>query len=243
VIFSPGVLASSKNVSFDPGRGRVSGTSLDGTAAVTLASVMARFTDQADRLMRALLPTYHGALLRARASFRPAEIAGRATSWRKDDTRLHVDSFPATPVGPRRIVRLFTNVNPRGQARTWRIGDRFEAVARRYAPALKRPLPFSAALLALARITKSRRSEYDALMLQLHDLMKGDADFQARSPQVTCEFPPGSTWIAFTDEVPHAAMAGQYQFEQTFLLPVEAMKHPERSPLRILERLRGRPLA
>ena len=135
VIFSPGVLASSKNVSFDPGRGRISGTTLDGAAAATLGGVMARFTDRADRLMRALLPAYSGALLRARASFRPAEIAGRATSWRKDDTRLHVDSFPATPVGARRIVRLFTNVNPRGKPRTWRVGDRFEAVARRYSPA------------------------------------------------------------------------------------------------------------
>jgi hypothetical protein len=37
-------------------------------------------------------------------------------------------------------------------------------------------------------------------------------------------------------------MAGQYQLEQTFLLPVEAMRAPEASPLRVLERLKGRPL-
>ena len=38
-------------------------------------------------------------------------------------------------------------------------------------------------------------------------------------------------------------MAGQYQLEQTFLLPVDAMREPERSPLRILERIKRRRLA
>ena len=50
----------------------------------------------------------------------------------------------------------------------------------------------------------------------------------------------GSTWIAFTDQVSHA-MAGQYQLEQTFLVP-GPMLDEQRSPLRILERLMGRPL-
>ena len=38
-------------------------------------------------------------------------------------------------------------------------------------------------------------------------------------------------------------MSGQYQLEQTFLLPVDAMNQPERSPLRVLERIKGRRLA
>jgi len=80
------------------------------------------------------------------------------------------------------------------------------------------------------------------MMLQLHDLMKGDTAYQAAAPQATVDFPPGSTWLAFTDQVSHAAMAGQYQLEQTFLLPIEAMRSPERSPLRVLERLKGRRL-
>jgi hypothetical protein len=57
------------------------------------------------------------------------------------------------------------------------------------------------------------------------------------------EFPSGSTWLTFTDEVGHAAMAGQYQLEQTFLLPVAAMIDQQRAPLRVLERLKGRRLA
>jgi hypothetical protein len=79
-------------------------------------------------------------------------------------------------------------------------------------------------------------------MLQLHDRMKSDHAYQVAAPQTAVDFPPGTTWLAFTDQVSHAAMAGQYQLEQTFLLPVEAMIDEQRSPLRILERLKDRPL-
>jgi hypothetical protein len=242
VVFSPSVLATSKNVSFDPATGRLAGTVLAGGEHEALCELMRRFSDRSAAFVDALFPGYRGSVRRARASFRPAEIAGRASSWRKDDTRLHVDSFPASPVRAQRILRLFTNVNPHGRARSWRIGDEFEAVARRFASTLELPLPGSSALLRLLRITKSHRSAYDALMLQLHDRMKADAKFQARSPQMAVDFPPGATWLAFTDEVSHAAMAGQHQLEQTFLLPVDAMTQPERSPLRILERIKGRRL-
>ena len=43
--------------------------------------------------------------------------------------------------------------------------------------------------------------------------------------------------------VSHAAMAGQYQLEQTFLVPVSAMLDERRAPLRVLERIKGRRLA
>ena len=192
--------------------------------------------------MGAALPAYRAAIEVGRASFRPVEIAGRASSWRKDDTRLHLDSFPATPVHGKRILRVFTNVNPHGRPRSWRVGDDFESVARRFIQQLRMPWPGASALLRLLRITKSPRSRYDALMLQLHDCMKADTAYQAAAPQLSVDFPPGSTWIAFTDQVSHAAMAGQYQLEQTFLVPLQAMRDEQRSPLRILERLMGRPL-
>jgi len=243
VLFTPAILGSSKNASFDPATGRIGGTTAAGADAEALRSLMQRFSDAAAALVGDVCPAYRSRTERRRASFRPAEIAGRATSWRKDDTRLHVDSFPATPSGGKRILRVFTNVNPEGRPRSWRIGDDFEAVARRFAAELRTPFPGSGLLLRLLRITKTTRSAYDALMLQLHDRMKGDADFQAHSPQTAIDFPAGSTWMALTDQVSHAAMAGQYQLEQTFLLPVAAMKEPERSPLRVLERLKGRRLA
>src|SRR5439155_25746864 len=97
-------------------------------------------------------------------------------------------------------------------------------------------------LLKLSHLTRSRRTPNDAVMLQLHDRMKADESLQRTCEQEAVDFPSGSTWIAFTDQVSHAAMAGQYQFEQTLLLPVDAMIDESRSPLRILERLKGRSL-
>jgi hypothetical protein len=242
-LFTPSILGSAKNASYDPAGDRLGGTTVSGAEKEALQRLMQRFSQAAAACVDQLLPSYRGQLVRARASFRPAEIAGRVTTWRKDDTRLHVDSFPATPSGGRRILRVFTNVNPEGRPRSWRIGDDFDAVARRFADRLRLPLPGLGVLLALVRVTKTPRTPYDALMLQLHDLMKEDQDFQARSPQTAVDFPAGSTWFAFTDQVSHAATAGQYQLEQTFLLPVTAMRTPERSPLRVLETLKDRRLA
>jgi hypothetical protein len=241
-LFSPDILSSAKNASFDPASGRTGGTTLEGAHRERLGRLMSRFSARAASLVDRVLPAYRGRLQRARASFRPAEIAGRTTSWRKDDSRLHVDSFPASPVQGRRILRVFSNVNPEGRARSWRVGEEFEPLARRFAASLSLPWPGQAVILRAVGVTKSTRSAYDALMLQLHDRMKEDERYQQSAPQVAFDFPSGTTWATFTDEVSHAAMAGQYQLEQTFLLPVEAMRSPERSPLRILERLKGRPL-
>jgi hypothetical protein len=239
--FSPHIL-SSKNISFDPSSGKVGGTSLAGVDLERLRSMMNRFSSLAAAFAAELLPKYRGRLEQARSSFRPAEIQGRSTTWRKDDSRLHIDNFPATPVHGKRILRIFTNVNPAGRPRSWRIGEDFEHVATRFKDGLTMPWPGSAAVLKALQVTKTRRSDYDALMQRLHDCMKGDMEYQRSAPQTAIDFPAGSTWVAFTDYLSHAAMAGQYQLEQTFLLPVAAMIDESRAPLRILERIKGRAL-
>jgi 3-deoxy-D-manno-oct-2-ulosonic acid (Kdo) hydroxylase len=242
-LLSPSVLAgANKNVSFDPATGRVSGSAASGEAGELMRGLMARFSDQAEALVRRVCPAYADRLVVGRTSLRPVEIAGRETSWRKDDTRLHVDSFPATPVQGRRILRVFANVNPDGRPRAWRLGDDFAKLAAHFAPKLRVPIPGAGLLMQAFHITKTRRSPYDALMLQLHDRMKEDASYQSSAPQMPFDFPAGSAWMAFTDQVSHAAMSGQHQLEQTFLLPIDAMLDAARSPLRVLERIKGRAL-
>ena len=241
-LFTPSIVGKSKNVSYNPETSSIGGTSLEGSQAETLRQMMIRFAATSRALVNNLFPNYTSGLHQARASFRPVEIAGRPSSWRKDDTRLHVDSFPSSPTHGRRILRVFINVNPEGKGRVWRVGDTFENVAQRFLPATKRPLPGSSALLNLLRVTKTPRSEYDHLMLQFHDLMKADMDYQQKVDQVTHEFPAGSAWIGYADQVSHAVMRGQYQLEQTFLIPVSSLRNPETSPLRVLERLTGRKL-
>ena len=73
--------------------------------------------------------------------------------------------------------------------------------------------------------------------------MKADHDYQRRADQIVHDFPAGSTWVCYTDQVSHAALAGQHQFEQTFRLSVPRMHDAATSPLRVLEGLAGRRLA
>jgi hypothetical protein len=241
-LLSESAAGQSKNVSLNPSTGRVSGSNADAAEHALLQRMMTRFATLGKALIDHLLPHYAGALQPARTSYRPVEVAGRRSSWRKDDTRLHVDSFPSSPTQGKRILRVFANLHPQGQTRDWRIGEPFEDIARRFVPSIPAPLWGSSVALNLLRITKSRRSAYDHYMLQLHDRMKADPAYQAQSAQKAFEFPPGTTWMTYTDQVSHAAMRGQYALEQTFYLPVDAMLDPAQSPLRILERLVGRPL-
>jgi hypothetical protein len=153
-----------------------------------------------------------------------------------------VDAFPSTPTAGKRILRVFTNVNPNGRGRDWRLGESFEGVARSFVGRARGYSAVSALLLNAVGATKSYRTAYDHLMLNMHDMMKADETYQRDAKQNGFSFPPGSTWIVYTDQVSHAAMAGQHLFEQTFYLPVSAMADPSKGPLRILERVTGRPL-
>jgi hypothetical protein len=228
-----------KNISLEPDgrtlRGVVGGAANE--AAVT--GLVARFQQHAARLVDALCPSYRGRMRVAPASLRVHAVEGRASSWRKDDSRLHIDAFPSRPLAGERILRVFMNVNPLGAPRVWRVGERFEDVARRFLPGLPPFRPWVAALLHALHVTKQRRTRYDHLMLGLHDAMKADLDYQRDCAQQTVPFMPGSVWVCFSDQTSHAVMSGQHMLEQTFFLPVAAMRHPELAPLSVLERLSG----
>ncbi len=232
----------SKNISFDLHTDGLRGTLCQNEEADLLKAMLRRYAVFSRKLIEQVLPAYIPHLKQARTSFRPVEALGRITSYRKDDTRLHVDAFPANPVRGRRILRVFTNVNPEGKPRVWRIGEPFADVARTFLPAISGPVPGLAQLLYALKITKAPRSAYDHYMLKLHDTMKGDTAYQNAAKQEEVRFPPGATWIVFSDQVSHAAMSGQHLFEQTFYLPPEGLQHSEHSPLKILERLLNRPL-
>lgn len=225
-----------KNVSFDPLAQKIGHTSAQGADREQLAAMMARFAKQAHALVSSVCPHYGRHLRQGLASFRPVETRGRETSRKKDDTRLHVDAFASRPNQGLRILRVFCNVNLRGEPRVWELGESFDAVAQRFLDRVPPPWPGSAWLLQKLHVTKGRRSEYDHVMLNLHDKAKLDDEYQRASPRIRVEFPPHSTWIVFTDRVMHAALTGQFLLEQTFYLPVAAMQDAQYSPLHILER-------
>ena len=231
-----------KNISVRWPAGDMRGAAGTPAELAALRAMIVRYAEQSEALALRLFPHYRGHLQRGNTSFRPVDVAGRASSWRQDDTRLHVDAFPSNPMQGTRLLRVFCNVNPNGRPREWRVGEPFEAHAKRYLPAISRPLPGSAWLLAKTGITKRRRTEYDHVMLQLHDRAKADPGFQKDSPQAKVSFAPGTTWVVYSDQVLHAAMGGQHMLEQTFYLDAMHQQRPETSPRGTLERLMGREL-
>lgn len=231
-----------KNISVRWPGGELRGALGDAADLAALKAMIVRYAEQSEAFALRLFPHYRGHLVRGNTSFRPVDVAGRETSWRKDDTRLHVDAFPSNPMHGTRLLRVFCNVNPNGEPRRWRVGMPFEQLARLYLPTIRRPVPGSAALLQALHVTKRRRTEYDHTMLLLHDRTKADTDFQRNSPQAAVNFAPGTTWVVFSDQVLHAAMGGQHMMEQTFYLPPERQHDPQASPLGVLERLVGRSL-
>lgn len=231
-----------KNVNIRGEAATLRGAAGTGEEQAALRALLMRYRAFAEDLIRTRLPAYAGKVSLAGTSYRPFEVDQRKLSWRRDDTRLHVDAFPSNPIGEKRILRIFRNINPDGQPRRWRVGEDFGSMAEKFLPRLPGYSPLSARLLAALRITKARRSEYDHLMLHLHDALKQDEAYQTQAPQADVEFTPGQTWVTFSDLVMHGAMGGRYMLEQTAYLPVAAQADPERSPQRILARKLGRAL-
>jgi len=233
----------SKNINYHVDKNKVFGVQqINEEERDQLKSMLNRFSQHATQLIKNLFPGYVRDLIMGRTSFRPVQIDGRVSSYRKDDKRLHVDAFPSAPNQGMRILRVFSNINPHGEDRVWRIGEPFEQVADRFCKKLHKPWPGMATILRALRITKSRRTLYDHYMLQLHNNMKADEDYQKTVAQTECRFAPGCSWIVQTDHVSHAAMRGQHALEQTFYLPVAAMQNESCAPLRVLEKHFGREL-
>jgi hypothetical protein len=197
------------------------------------------------------LVPYAGKFQTDYASFRPLEEEGRDLPLHKRNDLLHVDAFPSRPTRGGRILRIFTNVNP-STDRVWVVGERFPELASRFAePAgLKKFAQASGAMRGWKRglgtlgLPVADRAPYDKFMLHFHDWLKENTAFQnAKDGKERIDFPPMSTWLVYTDCVPHAALSGQFAMEQTFIIPVDALVAPEVSPLRVLEKMSGKAMS
>jgi hypothetical protein len=107
----PKLVDDSKAVSYNPETRRMVHCAASEADKPAVAAMIHRFCDYSQGLIEGLLPQYKGKLTPAGATLRPVEAEGRHQEWRKDDTRLHVDAFPTTPLNGKRILRLFSNVD------------------------------------------------------------------------------------------------------------------------------------
>jgi hypothetical protein len=136
----------SKNISLRP-QGGLKGAVGSEEDLIALRAMIQRYADQAKQLVGALSPDYLPNLITANTSFRPFEVEGRVSSYRKDDKRLHTDAFPSNPTQGTRLLRVFNNVNPHANLRVWRVGKPFRQMVAKYLPRAKMMFPGQAWLM------------------------------------------------------------------------------------------------
>ena len=166
----------------------------------------------------------------------PIDLPEEDCSFLLSQRHLHIDALPTRPTYGDRILRFFVNLNPE-RPRVWLTGDGFNKLAERFAAS-----PFGRQLAKFGRAMHwppFERPPYDAAMHRFHNFLKENEEFQRNGTKQRWEFPPGSSWLVFTDMVSHAVLAGQMALEQTFIIPRRQMLHPEQAPAAILERLAG----
>ena len=237
-----------KNIAYKPNLDSVSGLDA-GTTSVAeleqLRAVMRKYSQNVTRFLTTFLSPYRERWQLDYASFRPQEEEGRDLPLRRRNDLLHTDAFPTRPTRGARILRFFNNIHP-SRTRDWVVSDPFALLAARYAPQqIPLPAPGSSASRALRSVANAaglgsaipslKRSPYDDFMMRFHNFLKENSQFQAECRKEYLQFAPGSSWMVYTDMVPHAVLAGQYALEQTFLVEHQAMVAPESSPLSVLE--------
>jgi len=245
-----------KNVSYRPNQDMLRGAAAsDPAQGKRLQEIMRHFSHENTRFLSEFLAPYADKWKIDFASFRPLQEQGRALSLHKRNDLVHVDSFPSRPTNGGQILRVFTNINS-SEPRVWNITDPFPVIARKYADDAGLPRFAAAASSpgrALRRLVAPAfrplgvrtidRSPYDQFMLRFHDWLKESRDYQDNYPKVRIEFPPGATWMVFTDVVPHAVLSGQFMLEQTYIIPPGAQVTPDKSPIRVLEAMCGKALS
>ncbi len=267
IVFAPGDLefllgqqqtdsSLHKNIAYKPVQDSLSGVdtkTADAAAVTRLQLIMRWYSAAAEGFLGGFLTPYVRRWKLDYASFRPQEEQGRDLALRKRNDLLHTDAFPTRPTHGARILRFFNNIHPT-RTRDWVVGEPFPSLVKQFAPAeIALPAPdngASRAAKSLARgiglgaaIPSLKRSPYDDFMMRFHNFLKENEAYQAGSVKYPWQFPAGSSWMVYTDTVPHAVLTGQYALEQTFLVAPEAMVTPETSPLAVLEEMAGARLA
>jgi 3-deoxy-D-manno-oct-2-ulosonic acid (Kdo) hydroxylase len=240
-----------KNIAYKPTIDKLSGVNtktVDAAAEARLHSIMRQYSNSVVAFLTGFLSPYHAKWQLDYASFRPNEEEGRDLPLRKRNDLLHTDAFPTRPTHGARILRFFNNIHP-SRTRDWVVGDPFATVVKQFAPAEIAPSPDNALSRAAkglgravglgAALPSIKRSPYDDFMVRFHNFLKENGRFQAECAKYPWQFPAGSSWMVYTDTVPHAVLAGQYALEQTLLVKPEALVAPEISPLKVLEGIAG----
>ncbi|MFP5237489.1 MAG: Kdo hydroxylase family protein [Acidobacteriota bacterium] len=241
-----------KNIAYKPNRDELTGVdakSASPQAVQQVHDIMRRYSGSVSQFLAAFLGPYNQRWVMDYASYRPLEEQGRDLALRKRNDLLHTDAFPTRPTKGWRILRFFHNIHPT-RTRDWVVGEAFPAFVRQFTPnPIPMPRPDSSAARAFKSLAQGtglaglvpqwKRTPYDEFMMRLHNAMKENEAYQRDCKKEHFEFAPGSSWMVYTETVPHAVLAGQYALEQTFLVDPNAMVTPDSPPVRVLEKMAG----
>jgi len=238
-----------KNIAYKPQIDKITNhKTKDFAEAEHLKNILRNYSKRSTYFLSSLLGPYAKTWKLDYASFRPFQEKRRKLRVRARNDLLHVDAFPTRPLHGARILRFFTNINP-VESRHWVTSSPFSELAEKFG-GTQVAFPASTSYSLTGRLERKMkqmlckaslhiplRSPYDVFMLKLHNFLKENEQFQKECVKDHWEFPPNSCWAVFTDQVSHAALAGQYALEQTYLVPKKGLLFPDRAPLSILERL------
>ena len=241
-----------KNIAYRPLEDRITGfETQDPITADRLRRIMHRYSKDVIDFLGGFLGPYRSKWKVDYASYRPEEEAGRDLALRKRNDLLHTDAFPTRPTHGDRILRFFNNINP-AKARSWMTTETFDVLVEKMQAGKLNgggavPLPSSMSMPAVKRalgtlgvgalVPALKRSPYDDFMMRFHNYLKENSGFQKNCPKQHWEFPPGSSWMVYTDMVSHAVLSGQFALEQTLIVARQVMVTPEKSPYGVLSRL------
>lgn len=254
-----------KNIAYKPAQDVLSGVDRSDDGFERLHGVMRRYSVAVATFLFGFLAPYHRHWQLDYASYRPVEESGRNLPMHKRNDLLHTDAFPTRPTRGARILRFFHNIHPT-RTRDWIVGEPFPrvvghflrppaaetdgvaglravttphpiALPHRDSMVLRAARNFAQSTGLAALLPRLKRTPYDEFMMRLHNTMKEDAEFQRTCRREQVKFAPGSSWMVYTETVPHAVVSGQYALEQTFLVDPAAMVTPGSAPITVLERM------
>jgi hypothetical protein len=242
-----------KNIAYRPLENRITGfDAQDAGSAERLRAIMGSYSRDVVAFLQRFLGPYQSRWKVDYASYRPEEEQSRDLALRKRNDLLHTDAFPTRPTHGDRILRFFNNINPQ-RTRNWITTETFEILVEKMRTGKLNggavPVPASMETSAVKKglagigagnlIPSLKRSPYDEFMMRFHNYLKENSQFQKNCPKQHWEFPPGSSWMVYTDMVSHAVLSGQFALEQTLIVSRQAMVAPEKSPYGVLARMAG----
>jgi hypothetical protein len=241
---------TSKNVSYYPLAGRVTGMGGPRDLRDRLSRILKEHHDRVEQFLRGVIPSLASGWTSGTSSLRAFQEKDRDLPLRGRSDLIHLDAGAYGVTRGDLILRFLTNLDDAD--RVWRVKGTVADLVEKYGAAagLQRGDLLREGILDRLYSTLVRglsiatpmarsldRSAYDVAMRRMHNYMKESETFQ-RDPEGARDvhFEPGSCWLVFADMVGHACGWGRLAIIDTFIVPKENFRDGRYTPYEVLRR-------